>query len=94
MSAAWQTGSSRQWRTIRAAVLNRDGYRCQICGAPLHPRCTPRGCDRCAHVDHRVPRSHGGPDHPANLRAACQACNLSRGSQGGTRTPARTSRRW
>lgn len=64
------TGSP-QWRRIRQQVLERDGYQCQIRG--------PR-CQRIANqVDHIVPVADGGPIYdPANLRAACSACNISR----------------
>lgn len=30
MSRAWKVGSTRAWRRIRAAVLDRDGHRCQL----------------------------------------------------------------
>jgi len=75
-------GSTRRWRETRSAVLRRDGWVCQVpgCGVRLHPRCSASGCDRCAHVDHRVPVARGGSDHPSNLRAACQRCNLAAAS--------------
>lgn len=60
-------GSTRRWREkVRPAVLERDGYRCQVCGAPAE------------HVDHIVRVCDGGTDDPANLRATCAACNLRR----------------
>jgi 5-methylcytosine-specific restriction endonuclease McrA len=59
---------SRTWRRIRLAVLDRDGWRCQIAG----PECS--SVATC--VDHIVPRSEGGAMwDPANLRAACRRCN-------------------
>ena len=61
-----QRGSTRQWRQVRAQVLLRDGYRCQLCGRPA------------GHVDHIVVKRDGGSDHPGNLRATCAACNLGR----------------
>lgn len=65
-------GSTRAWRRLRAAVLERDGHVCQVrlvCdGAPA------------THVDHIVPVVDGGRDDPGNLRAACAACNLRRGA--------------
>ena len=80
--ALTEGGSSRQWRTTRARVLQRDGHLCQIGG----PHCTVDA----THVDHVIPRSHGGGDTESNLRAACAECNLSRGpgrSLAGKRTP-------
>jgi 5-methylcytosine-specific restriction endonuclease McrA len=64
-----RNGSTRQWRALRAQILERDGYRCQECGA------------LATHVDHRVPIVAGGSDHPANLEALCATCNLSKGAQ-------------
>ena len=75
MSRAWQGGSTRAWRELRAYVLERDGYRCRVPNAAGQP------CGAYArHADHVVPRSRGGQDHPANLRAACATCNLRRGN--------------
>jgi 5-methylcytosine-specific restriction endonuclease McrA len=59
---------TREWRRIRADVLARDGYRCQL----NLPRCTGLATT----VDHIIARHHGGPLlDPANLRAACRPCN-------------------
>jgi len=75
MSALTARGSTRAWRKIRAWVLRRDGYRCQV---ERHDgRCGKIATD----VDHIVRREHGGTDAPGNLRAACAACN--RGDQRG-----------
>lgn len=59
-----------QWSTVIApAILNRDGHRCVMCGAPCpHPR--------HHHVDHRTPRALGGSDEPGNLRTVCASYNL------------------
>lgn len=77
MSRAWGGGSTRRWRKLRAAVLARDGHRCQIPTAAGRPCLAP-----ASHVDHIVPKSAGGGDEPSNLRAACAPCNLSRGAAG------------
>ncbi len=61
---------------LRAQVLERNGYTCQMCGAgagdddPRNPGRTVR-----LHVGHIVDRSHGGRDELSNLRALCSACN-------------------
>ncbi len=55
------------WGATREAVLARDRYRCWKCGG------------RATTADHIVPTSHGGTDDPGNLRAACRACNTSKG---------------
>ena len=58
---------------LRAEVLERDGYRCQICGAS--------GTDRTLHVDHIIPRSKGGVTERRNLQALCRRCNLGKNCQ-------------
>lgn len=63
-----RNGSTRQWRTIRAQILERDGYRCHYCGAPANT------------VDHLKPYAYGGTDDPSNLVAACSPCNLHKGA--------------
>jgi 5-methylcytosine-specific restriction enzyme A len=45
--------------TLRQQILERDGYRCVICGQPANV------------VDHIIPRSAGGTDDPANLQSLC-----------------------
>jgi 5-methylcytosine-specific restriction endonuclease McrA len=65
---------------VRARVLFRDGYACQL----GYPGCT----GRAEHVDHIVPVIRGGSDDPENLRASCAACNLARGA--GRRRSSRT----
>lgn len=61
---------------VRAQVLERNGYTCQMCGRgagdpdPRVPGRTVR-----LHVGHIIDRDHGGTDDPANLRALCSDCN-------------------
>lgn len=54
----------------RFAVLAAGGFRCRYCGkqAPL----------AYLQVDHVVPISQGGSDHPRNLVVACSECNLGK----------------
>ena len=54
----------------RRRVIARDGYLCHLCGLP--------GADS---VDHLIPRSRGGDDTAANLKAAHNACNNRRGAR-------------
>jgi 5-methylcytosine-specific restriction enzyme A len=72
---AWE-GSTRSdrlppdWPALRAFVLARDHYRCQVpgCGAPA------------TDVDH----IHRGDDHrPANLRAICSPCHRRKSAREG-----------
>lgn len=61
---------------IRAQVLERNGYTCQMCGAgagdpdPDNPNRKIR-----LHIGHIKDRSHGGTDDLGNLRALCTTCN-------------------
>lgn len=55
------------WKRLRQAVLERDGYLCQI----RLPGCTGLATE----PDHIVPND----DHsPANLQAACSHCNAEK----------------
>jgi 5-methylcytosine-specific restriction endonuclease McrA len=74
VSKGWEGGSTWAWRKVRKAVLERDGYQCQVR--------TPGIC-----VHHVRGKQHG--DDPAYLLASCQACNLKVGDpNSGTSDPA------
>lgn len=69
----------RRWITVRAAVLERDGWRCQLCGEPIDPYLPPGSHDDAGTADHIIPVLAGGAWHdPANLRAAHVRCNRAR----------------
>jgi 5-methylcytosine-specific restriction endonuclease McrA len=56
-------------------ILERDGWRCQICGVS-----TPKSRRGTLHrnapeVDHIIPLSRGGEHRGNNLQCACRACN-------------------
>jgi 5-methylcytosine-specific restriction endonuclease McrA len=57
-------------QNIRWSVFIRDEYQCQRCGS-RHD----------LHVDHIVPWSRGGTDHPENLQTLCRKCNLKKGAR-------------
>ncbi|CAX26379.1 conserved protein of unknown function, histidine triad (HIT) protein [Methylorubrum extorquens DM4] len=60
----------------RYEVLKRAGYRCELCGVPAD--------ERFLHVDHIIPRRHGGSDDRANLQALCYQCNGNKGARDAT----------
>src|SRR6266571_3390689 len=58
----------------RASVQERAGDRCEYC--QLHQEDSPLAA---LHVEHIVPRFHGGTDDLDNLALACIDCNLHKG---------------
>ena len=59
---------------LRAQVLERNGYTCQMCGIGAG-ELMDDGRKARLHVGHIVDRDHGGKDEMTNLRALCSACN-------------------
>ncbi len=62
---------SKMSASIRYDVLNRDKFRCQICGATQSDGVK-------LHVDHIIPISKGGKTEMNNLRTLCDRCNLGK----------------
>lgn len=59
---------------LRFDVLTADGYCCRACGA--------KAADGAElHVDHIVPRAHGGTNERSNLQTLCRVCNLGKGAR-------------
>jgi HNH endonuclease len=61
--------------STRALVRSRAGKRCEYCrfhedDLPLFP----------FHIEHILPKKHGGIDDPKTLAWSCHYCNLSRSS--------------
>ncbi len=54
------------YNRLREAVLERDGWRCQLCGRR-----------RDLHVHHIKPRSKLGDDCASNLIVVCARCHSS-----------------
>ena len=61
---------------LRAHVLERNGYTCQMCGAGAGDP-DPQNAYRTVrlHVGHIRDRNHDGTDELTNLRALCSTCN-------------------
>lgn len=59
----------------RRTVRERAGHRCEYCG--LHQDQSPLAA---LHVEHILPKKHGGTDELDNLALACIDCNLHKGS--------------
>lgn len=60
--------------STKASVRERAGDRCEYC--QLHREDSPLAV---LHVEHIIPRIHGGTDDPDNLALACIDCNLHKG---------------
>jgi HNH endonuclease len=63
-------------KEVRAYVLDRNGFTCQMCGAvagETHPHDLTRRTR--LHIGHIIDKSHGGTDEASNLRAICSVCN-------------------
>ena len=60
---------------LRAEVLDRNGFTCQMCG--LTPGDVDPFTDRKVrlHIGHIVDKSLGGRDELTNLRTLCSTCN-------------------
>jgi hypothetical protein len=61
--------------SLRALVRSRAGHRCEYCrfyeaDLPLYP----------FHVEHVLPKKHGGTDDPKGLAWSCHHCNLAKSS--------------
>jgi hypothetical protein len=77
MSNGWAGGSTREWRKLRAYVLRRDGYTCQLKSVP--------DCAGAADQVHHLDGVAAGlicP--PGRLVAACAACNVAAGDPQGS----------
>lgn len=63
-------------KETRAYVLDRNGFTCQMCGAPAgEPHPYDPGRKARLQIGHIVDKSMGGSDDAENLRAICSVCN-------------------
>ena len=71
-------GPYHKGQSYRLGILQRDGFRCQICGCAIGERCQlhPYMAVQRMDVGHIIPWADGGPSVDWNLRAECHNCNL------------------
>ncbi|MDZ4842247.1 MAG: HNH endonuclease signature motif containing protein [Hyphomicrobium aestuarii] len=63
-------------KELRAKVLDRNGFTCQICGAGAgEPHPTDATSRTRLHLGHIKDKSLGGEDSEMNLHAVCSVCN-------------------
>jgi hypothetical protein len=70
---SFERGVSKE---VRALVLDRNGFTCQMCGAEAgqsHPYAPDKKTR--LHIGHILDKSKGGGDELTNLRALCSVCN-------------------
>jgi len=60
---------------LRAEVLDRNGFTCQMCGAAPGDTDTATNRKVRLHLGHIKDKSLGGKDELSNLRALCSTCN-------------------
>lgn len=60
---------------LRAEVLDRNGFTCQMCGKTPGDIDLDTGRKVRLHIGHIVDRSLGGMDVASNLRTLCSTCN-------------------
>jgi hypothetical protein len=60
---------------LKLLVTNRADDRCEYCRLP---RASAPSLG--FHIEHVLPRQHGGTDDAANLALACSRCNLHKGT--------------
>src|SRR5450759_3542694 len=58
---------------LRLFVRTRADHRCEYCGIPQE------FSELRFHIEHIIPRQHGGIDDAENLALACPDCNLRKG---------------
>ena len=67
---------------MKAEIIERDGFKCQICGKFLTTCKDAKRFVKLAtglyHIDHIVPVNQGGRATLENLRLTCPDCNLKR----------------
>lgn len=63
-------------RRIRKLLVERDGLFCHYCNCRMH--LNNADAKNFASIEHIMPHSMGGTNHPNNLVLACVACNCQR----------------
>ena len=66
---------------LRQRLFDEAGHRCGYCLLPQQLSNIP------LEVEHVVPRSAGGTDHPTNLWVACSACNAHKAAKTEAKDP-------
>ncbi|GAA2941004.1 HNH endonuclease [Glutamicibacter bergerei] len=100
--ATSRTGTTAWLNTARLVIRDaqdRGQTNCLYCKQRLNYK--DRRAFNGAQVEHMIPYSKGGSDHPSNLIVICRTCNISKGNRQAPKVktvmankPLRTSRKW
>lgn len=60
---------------LRQQIIERAGNRCEYC------KLSQAGQEPTFHIDHVIPRAHGGRTELDNLALACVSCSLRKGGR-------------
>ena len=73
----WPNARGSDWihPKLRRELYERDDWTCYVCLERLDAG-TPVNEPDALTLDHIVPRSKGGSDHPENLKTCCRGCNV------------------
>lgn len=82
-----ERGYGADWDRLRALILKRDRYLCQCDECKRAIRVRP-----ATEVDHRIPKSEGGTDDPANLSAINVDCHKRKTARESARARVRARR--
>jgi 5-methylcytosine-specific restriction endonuclease McrA len=81
-----------RWEVVDLmAIVERDGFNCQICGMPIDPEAPVRGKFSLS-IDHIIPLAIGGSHTADNVRATHLVCNLGKAQTSDTPKAAKTKR--
>src|SRR5271157_969972 len=72
VAVKFSTGISAK---LRAEVLDRNGFTCQMCGLTPGEIDPATGRKVRLHIGHIIDRNLGGKDELSNLRTLCSTCN-------------------
>ena len=74
--------TKKQRQQVRDALVERDGSSCHYCGKHLQTKTRAKRLPtNYCHIEHIVPREHGGTNELTNLVLSCKHCNTRKATQ-------------
>jgi 5-methylcytosine-specific restriction endonuclease McrA len=62
-------------------ILERDKWRCQLCGIKTPERLRGKHLPNSPEIDHIIPLSQGGSHTQHNVQCVCRSCNSEKGNR-------------